>query len=233
VASKARVAFDANCKDVDRLLEIHGTLGGDKQGRRFQLEVLNKSAIVLVSAIWEAYCEDIVAEAVEHLIAVSQNAAVLPTSIKKIVAKELKEDKNELAIWEVADNGWKNVLQSRLKRMQESRARKLNTPKSEQIRNLFHDVLGIDDITEVWYWPKMSSTQAAAKLDAFISMRGEIAHRGAVERAVSKQTVVDFLNHVQRLVRKTGKSVNRSVKDATGESLFEGDSSDTSETSED
>lgn len=147
------------------------------------------------------------------------------------MAKELKDDKNELAIWEIADTGWKDVLRLRLKRMQESRARKLNTPKSEQIKLLFHDVLGIDDITEVWYWPKMSSTHAANKLDAFISMRGEIAHRGAVERAVSKQTVVDFLNHVQRLVRKTGKSVNKSVEDATGEALFEGDASDASDAS--
>ena len=54
--SKARVNFEANAADVSRLLEIHKYFGGDAKGRRFRLEVLNKSAIVLITAIWEAYC---------------------------------------------------------------------------------------------------------------------------------------------------------------------------------
>ena len=60
--SEARKAFDANVADVDRLLALHSTAGGAGQGRRYGLEVLNKSAIVLVTAYWEAYCEDIAAE---------------------------------------------------------------------------------------------------------------------------------------------------------------------------
>ena len=66
--SKARRAFDDSAKDVKRLLEIHKTIGGNAPGRRAGLEVLNKSAIVLITAIWEAYCEDISAEALEHIV---------------------------------------------------------------------------------------------------------------------------------------------------------------------
>lgn len=58
IPSNAILAFDESRKDIDRLLEIHQRLGGKGKGRRHQLEVLNKSAIVLISAIWEAYCED-------------------------------------------------------------------------------------------------------------------------------------------------------------------------------
>ena len=43
------------------MIEIHVLLGGSGQGRKYQLEVLNKSAVVLITAIWEAYCEDIAA----------------------------------------------------------------------------------------------------------------------------------------------------------------------------
>jgi len=74
-------------------MEIHAHLGGDERGRRHQLEVLNKSAVILITAIWEAYCEDIVAEAVEHNIEHATNAVDLSKEIKKLVSKELKRPK--------------------------------------------------------------------------------------------------------------------------------------------
>ena len=51
--SKAKKAFDDNANDIKRLLEIHLQFGGSKQGRRRQLEVLNKSGIVLITSFWE------------------------------------------------------------------------------------------------------------------------------------------------------------------------------------
>ena len=75
MASQARAAFDKNAADIERLLEIHADLGGDQRGRRFRLEVLNKSAVVLITAFWEAYCEDLAAEALDHLIQHSKTAA--------------------------------------------------------------------------------------------------------------------------------------------------------------
>jgi RiboL-PSP-HEPN len=69
--SKARIAFRENVKDVQRLLDLHKDKGGIAQGRRYGLEVLNKSAIVLLTSFWEAYCEDIAAEALEHIVAPS------------------------------------------------------------------------------------------------------------------------------------------------------------------
>ncbi|MCU1303588.1 MAG: hypothetical protein JWQ87_3872 [Candidatus Sulfotelmatobacter sp.] len=219
MASKARAAFDESRKDVDRLLEIHGLIGGPDKGRRYQLGVLNKSAIVLISAIWEAYCEDIASEAIEHIVAESPKSSALSKEIRKAVAKELKDDKNELAVWNIADDGWRSVLRSRLKTMQEKRAWSLNTPKAAQIRASFANALGIDDITAEWRWEKMSSAQAQKKLDTYITLRGEIAHRGSVKECYKWQ-VQDFLNHVDRLVGKTGKVVNKHVKAMTGKKLW-------------
>jgi HEPN superfamily RiboL-PSP-like protein len=220
MASKARHAFDESCHDVDRLLEIHSQLGGSGQGRRYQLEVLNKSAIVLITAIWEAYCEDIVAEGIQHLVTHSTNASALSKGIKKNIAKELKADLNELSVWQLADSGWKAVLQSRLAQMNQTRARNLNTPKSENLKVLFSEALGIDDISKTWYWEGMSFLQAAKKLDDFVTLRGEIAHRGAGQQSVTRFQVDAFLNHVKRLVGKTGKQVNKYVKDATGQAMW-------------
>lgn len=218
--SESRRAFSNSIGDVERLLEIHTLIGGTDPGRRYQLEVLNKSAIVLITAIWEAYCEDIVAEAVEHIITHSPSADALSKEIRNNVAKELKQDKNQLAIWELADAGWRNVLSKRTKQMQEERNRKLNTPKSGQLKELFNRALGISDITDAWHWRNMNCGDAVKKLDGYVELRGAIAHRGALKSAVTKDNVVDYLNHVDRLVRRTGGRVNLVVKELTHTSLW-------------
>lgn len=212
--SKARMAFDESCKDIDRLLEIHEGLGGKAKGRRYQLEVLNKSAIVLITAIWEAYCEDITSEAIEHIVEESPNAEALSKEIRKSVAEELKRDNHELAVWGLADDGWRSVLRTRLTTMQAERARNWNTPKAENAKNLFSRTLGID-ISAGWNWKGMSSQQAQKKLDNYVHLRGEIAHRGKA-RECSKSHVEDFLNHVQRLVKNTGQYVSDQVERITG-----------------
>jgi hypothetical protein len=109
-ASKARQAFDANCADIDRLINIHSRLTGPGPGRRYDVEVLNKAGIVLITSFWEAYCEDLAAEALEHLVDHSETAAKLPIELQKAVAKSLKTDAHELAVWKLADDGWRDVL---------------------------------------------------------------------------------------------------------------------------
>lgn len=114
VPSQARAAFEENREDVERLMEIHGDLAGDAPGRKRGVEVLNKSAIVLMCAVWEAYCEDLAAEAVEHLVVHAEAATALPKALLKTIAAELESDKNDLAIWGLAGDGWKTILRSRL-----------------------------------------------------------------------------------------------------------------------
>jgi RiboL-PSP-HEPN len=81
--SEAQKSLDANLMEIDRLLELHTLVGGPAKGRRRGLEVLNKSAIVLITAYWEAYCEDIAAEALAHIVKHAKSSAVLPNELKK------------------------------------------------------------------------------------------------------------------------------------------------------
>jgi RiboL-PSP-HEPN len=112
--SQARAAFENNRKDVERLMEIHGDLAGDTPGRKHGVEVLNKSAIVLMCAVWEAYCEDLAAEAVEHLVRHANDATTLPKALRRTIAVELQGDRNEPAVWALAGSGWTKLLRSRL-----------------------------------------------------------------------------------------------------------------------
>jgi RiboL-PSP-HEPN len=218
--SKARLKFKANADDVARLLEIHSDLGGDRKGRRFRLEVLNKSAIVLITAIWEAYCEDLASEAVKHIVKHAPDSTSLPKELKKRIAKELKDDLNEISIWALADPGWRVVLTQRLSSLAKERNRKLNTPKAENIIDLFSVSLGLLDLTDRWCWPGMSAPQAKAKLNQYVALRGAIAHRGSAAKSCTKKDVEDYFAHIKRLVGKTGGKVNRHVKGITGVFLW-------------
>lgn len=220
MASSARIAFDRNAKDVKRLLEIHADVGGDAQGRRFGLEVLNKSAIVLITAIWEAYCEDIAAEALEHLVANTSKGVTLPKELRKKIAAEIRKDQNELAMWDLADKGWQARVCARLQAMTVERNRRLNTPKAEHIDELFANALGLSNVSSSWKWKRMSSGRAKEKLDKFVALRGAIAHRGAAASGVKKSHVQDYFKHVQRLVGKTGGAVNAHVRHCTGKPLW-------------
>src|SRR3990172_2082143 len=214
--SKARKAFDENAQDVDRLLEIHTTLGGSGVGRRHQLEVLNKSALVLLTAIWEAYCEDVAAEGLEHLIQHSASPDTLPKEIKQLVAKELKAENHELAVWQLSADGWKAVLKSRVARLREQRNRQFNAPKSAGVDELFLKALGLASVSAAWKCPGMSVENARKKLDQLVDRRGAIAHRGSGAANCYKAEVESYFVHVKQLVAKTGGRVNAFARKATG-----------------
>ncbi|HEY4809492.1 MAG TPA: HEPN domain-containing protein [Solirubrobacteraceae bacterium] len=172
--SQSMAAFEENCGDVERLLDIHRELAGDGPGKKHGFEVLNKSAVVLMCAAWEAYCEDIAAEAIDHLVNHAANAS----------------------------------------------KRNLNTPKTANIRSLFRDAIGLRNVPSAWYWQKMSAVQAAEKLDSYVTLRGDIAHRSKAAATIKKSHASKFGEHVKRLVEKTDCYINYQLEKACGKSLF-------------
>jgi hypothetical protein len=220
MASQARLAFDRNAEDVDRLLKIHNDIGGDARGRRYGLEVLNKSAVILITAFWEAYCEDIAAEALEHLVNNVADASSLPKELKKRIAKELKSDQNEVAVWSLADGGWKLKIRARLAALTEERNRKLNTPRAANIDELFLDAIGLATVSDSWKWDRTKAVSARQKLDKYVTLRGAIAHRGQAAASCTKAHVDDYFAHVKQLVGQTGGAVNKFMRETTGKELF-------------
>jgi HEPN superfamily RiboL-PSP-like protein len=209
VSTKARRKFEQNAEDVAALLAIHTFMGGERPGRRNRnLEALNKAGIVLVSAIWEAYCEDLAEEALGHLIKHTKTPDALPKALRQIVAREVKADKNDLSPWTLAGDGWKALLTKRTADLREQRNRALNTPKADNIDGLLAETIGIPGASSSWHWNKMLVATARTKLDEYLTLRGDIAHRGAAAKTVRKSQVEDFVGHVFRLVEKTDAAVN-------------------------
>lgn len=65
--SNALEGLTDRLKDVDQLMEAHAAREGTQRGRRFDVEGLNRAAILLLSAHLEGYLEDLVAEALHAI----------------------------------------------------------------------------------------------------------------------------------------------------------------------
>ncbi len=214
--SLARQALANNRSDLDRLWEIHTSESGAAPGRRRGVEVLNKAAVVLVCAAWEAYCEDIVSEAIQHLVTDCSDHTRLPPALRKHVAATIKGSNDGLSPWEMAGDGWRQVVKQNAATLIQKMTGAWHTPKTAPIRDLFAKALGIPDITANWKWPKNPAARVAAELDGLVTLRGEIAHRLRPRNSVHKWHGTRFYNHASRIADKIDAEVSHSLTTATG-----------------
>jgi len=173
----------------------------------------------LTCSIWEAFIEDLINEAIDHIANHLTTPDKLPKHLKQQIARKIKEDLNELSPWELAGTGWQKVLRSNAIALVAATTGRLNTPKSPQLKDLFSRTLGISDITLYWKRRRLSPVLAATKLDAFIALRGAIAHRGQAANTVTKVHADDFISLVTELVRFTDDAVRTHVLSITGTAM--------------
>jgi hypothetical protein len=66
----------------------------------------------------------------------------------------------------------------------------------------------------------MTVERARRKLDKYVTLRGEIAHRGTAGASVKKSQVTDYFQFIKKLAANTGGEVNRYVQPLTGKALW-------------
>jgi hypothetical protein len=133
------------------------------------------------------------------------------------IAKELREQKDSMDVWQLAGDGWQTYLRHRLTRVRQQRNRQWSNADSAKVDAFFAEVLGITKVTEAWHWwPAISVPVAKRKLDDIVTLRGDIAHRGKTLRYVKKQRVVSALSHVRKLVKVTDAKVTADLETITG-----------------
>lgn len=205
--SKAKGTFDQNQKDIGQLWEIHEEIAGQGAGRKYGVDVLNRAAIVFITACWESFVEDLATEAFDFLLAKVPNALAVPVKVRDFATRPVFEQRDSRKVWELADSGWRSVLQAHRAAVLDRWVGTLNTPKSSQINQLFDELLGIPKISSCWRWQSMSVAQAERKLDNYITIRGNIAHRTEHDSTVYLNWTTDYLGHVRTLVSKTETAV--------------------------
>ena len=206
-----------NMDDVNRLLKIHKKLTGSGPGRRAGVEVLNKSGVVLIMACWEAFIEDLAKEAYDYLISKADTYTIIPNKVRVLASKSLRQDNDESKIWELAENGWRKVLHDHKNELFTKHIGKFNTPKPDNINDLFEKLIGLKDLSISWRWERMSVDQSKGKLVLFNEDRGAIAHRAATKEPISIDYVRFYRNFVYRLAVKSANHVNKYLSIKTGD----------------
>ena len=215
--------LEDNLAQVDRLFEIHREVGGQERGRRHQgLEVLNKSAVVLTCACWEAFIEDLCLEAVDHLTKEVKTPEAIPQSLRASCFKRL-EIREAGDFWKIAVANWKKIVKDNA----ESRAhgRKgdygFTTPSAENVKELFRHTIGLRDATENWKWQKQSRASSVNKLKELIRLRSKIVHRVETPDSVHLHDAKKQRQFIGNLGEATDESVRRYLENTTNTSPWE------------
>lgn len=217
--SKSHGKFTKNKADIARLWEIHEAVAGSGVGRKHAVEVLNRSAIVFITSCWEAYVEDVAMEAFDWLLANAPAADSIPLKVRTLAVRDiLAAEKKDALVWNLADSKWRSVLEKHRDKTKKKWVNPLNTPKSSQVEDLFETVLGLRALCRGWRWRGMSAANAVKKLDNYVSLRGQIAHRLKGSRSVHKATSRDYLAHVSRLVDMTDHATRSHLVGTVGKS---------------
>ncbi|MDO3413398.1 MAE_28990/MAE_18760 family HEPN-like nuclease [Saccharibacillus sp. CPCC 101409] len=215
-AFRAKSIFNSNKEDIENLIDIHTMIGGYGTGRRVGLEVLNKSAVVLITACWEAFIEDLCEEAFDFLLNNCTEYNQVPSKVRLLASERLRSSQDKREVWDLAADGWKGVLLRHKSDTLKKYIGNLNTPKSVNVKNIYAEVFGIEDITKEWKRHKQSSNKACDRLDKFIETRGAIAHRTSAEKTIQKRYVESHLDFIKHLVDKTEDAVRSHLKHALG-----------------
>ena len=192
-----------NLKEVTRLKDIHSRITSKGPGRKHDVEVLHKSAIVLLVACWEAFIEDMVEASLEWMIQNAKDHKVFPAVVLDRIASTHQGAK----AWLLAGDGWKQVLRDNLQEVFARTTATLNTPRAEQVDALFEKTLGVKNLSKAWHWKGRSADQSRKLLNDLITLRGSIAHRVFGARHVRLKDVSDARDLICRLAVKSHNAV--------------------------
>lgn len=191
--------LEKNIAEVKHLLEIHKEIAGNSPGRKHNVEVLNKSAIVLLVACWEAFVEDLASSAFNFILSHASDHSIFPDDVLALASRKLKAAPDNREVWRLAGDGWRAVLQTHREDLFKEYIGKLNTPKPKQVDGLFLSLLGMPSISTRWAWHNVSKEKTSEKLNKLIELRGAIAHQVAAGKAVPKAMVSSYMWFIYRL----------------------------------
>jgi hypothetical protein len=191
--SNATFVFEKLEHDVNVLLTLH--TGSGSPGRPTGNNgPLLRSALVLLVTAWENYVEQVLSEAIDHVVpTIATDPTLLSPFLREAVANQA-----EKAVWAVIGDGWLDVARKRLNHEIST----FNNAASRQVNDLVKNVLGIESILDVVSWPQYDAAKAQAELTSLVNdVRGEIVHRGTTPGSLNLAGVRSWRIFMKHLVR--------------------------------
>ena len=204
------IEFADTMADLDILLESHVNhfMSGAAEGEiRNETEtVYIRSAVLLLCSSWEAYVEDLLTAAVDFLVSQTDAPTRLPKTLRKSVVRMLEAEKNELAAWGLAGDGWKEIVSKLL----EQRVGSLHSPKSTKIAEIYREFLDID-ILSCWNWTWSSEklqirdvefdcANTIYWIDHMVYVRGCVAHGRPTDLPLTSFLIMNYGLRIHKLL---------------------------------
>ena len=196
-----------NLAEVRRLSAVHSEVGGTGRGRRFDLDILNKSGIVLAVACREAFVEDLARLAFDHLLAKATSPDTFPQRVLALAGAGLRAAKDEREVWRLAGDGWRAILEAHRDKTLAEFLDSFHTPRPAKVDALLEQLIGLRSVSSQWEWHKNTSEAVSKELNALIDLRGAIAHRVKVGRYVKKVELTRATQLTQWLAAVTSNRV--------------------------
>ncbi|HEX7957923.1 MAG TPA: HEPN domain-containing protein [Pyrinomonadaceae bacterium] len=207
--------YNKNMTEIGRLWKFQVVLR-DRPDFRRNLEVLNKSGIVLLIACWESFVEGLASEAFNFLLTNAIDHKVFSTKVLTHASKTFWDSKDERGVWSLADDGWKTLLASHKDNTLKEYLGNFNTPRPRQVDTLFETLIGLKNFSSHWHWKGMNSDRAKKKLDELVSLRGSIAHRVAASKVVTERGFHSHAVFITRLGLVASNTVRSFVQTRVG-----------------
>lgn len=93
---------------------------------------------------------------------------------------------------------------------------RFNNPNAENVRQLFSDTLGLQDIQTFWVWQNCTSTQAVRRLANAMILRHQIAHGVNPRPIVASFYAVRLLDFFRKLSQCTDRAVRDHLANVLG-----------------
>jgi len=183
-------------KDVTDLTDVHFRISGGKPGKK-SLGFLTRSAVIMLCAAWERFNEDLLLEAIDVINRGIKSPNKLPIEVQKTISKKVTGHRHELKTIEMAGDGWKRLWRG----FAEEETERFNTPKQAQLKELFLRYLGVSDFTAFWI------PRHVGKIDKFVEIRGEIAHKGSQAQYVHLRQLQAYIE----ILRSNAIEIDRNM----------------------
>lgn len=209
-------SFIENPDEVKRLVDIHVKVAGNSVGRKADVEILHKSAVVLLTACWESFVESTVCAAFDFLLSRTNDANIFPKSVLVKAVKEIRADKDERKIWDLAGVGWKRILADYKNQILTKEIEYFHVPRATNVDELFERIIGLENMCKNWTWRGQNNQDTIKTLNKFIDLRGSIAHKIKIGQKIQKRDILYFLNFINNLAVATNNAVNDYIEKRTG-----------------
>lgn len=191
--SKARIAArDYMLPEIEKIISSHKSLRKGQRGPDTHRSIL-RAGVLFLCATWEVYCEDVVREVAKKLLNQFDDPLKLPGDMQnQLKAAVHHESMVKSTPLRLAGTGWRDVYFQEV----DSACGRFNTPKSDKLNDLFKKWVGCKNISSYW-------SLGAPEIDRFVTLRGEIAHKGSEAAVVSREELVHFKAVVSKTINET------------------------------